>query len=98
MATLIITYALAEGATFDRDYYLAKHLPLAQSAWEEHGVVAAEVLFPSADSEPFAAVSILRFADQSGIDAAFASPATAEVIGDVANFTNIAPTMFRAAD
>lgn len=98
MATLIVSYPLAEGSTFDRDYYLSTHIPLASSAWGEFGLQAAEVLFPAAEPQPLACTAILRFNDQAAIDAALSSPKTAEVIGDVANFTNIAPVIFRADD
>lgn len=98
MATLIVSYPLAEGSTFDRDYYLSTHIPLAQAAWGELGLQSAEILFPAAGLQPLAGLIILRFKDQASIDAALNSPATAKVIGDVANFTNIAPLIFRASD
>ncbi|HBO3911206.1 EthD family reductase [Pseudomonas aeruginosa] len=98
MATLIVSYPLSEGSTFDREYYQSTHIPLAYSAWAGFGLQAAEILFPAAGPQPLAGMVILRFADQAGIDAALTSPKTAEVIGDVANFTNIAPLIFRADD
>ncbi|MFU6384636.1 EthD family reductase [Pseudomonas aeruginosa] len=98
MATLIVSYPLAEGSTFDREYYLSTHIPLAQAAWGEFGLQAAEILFPADALQPLAAQVILRFKEQASIDAALGSPATAKVIGDVTNFTNIAPLIFRAND
>ncbi|CAJ0895640.1 EthD family reductase [Ralstonia flatus] len=96
MATLIVSYAAAEGATFDREYYLATHVPLVRSAWDEFGLHAAEILFPAPGPQPFACMAMLRFGDQAGIDAALSSAKTAKVVSDVPNFTNIAPTIFRA--
>ncbi|WPC03850.1 EthD family reductase [Pseudomonas benzenivorans] len=98
MATLIVSYPLTEGSTFDRDYYLSTHIPIAQAAWGEFGLQSAEILFPASAPQPLAGLVILRFKDQASIDAALSSPATAKVIGDVANFTNIAPLIFRAND
>lgn len=98
MATLIVSYPLTEGSTFDQDYYLSTHIPLARSAWAEFGLQSAEILFPNRGPQPLAGLAILRFDEQAGIDAVFASPKTAEVIGDVANFTNITPVIFRAND
>lgn len=98
MATLIVSYPLAEGKTFDREYYLSTHIPLARSAWGELGLQAAEILFPAAGLQPLAGMTILRFESQAAIDAALSSPETVKVLGDVANFTNIAPVIFRAAD
>ncbi|AIS12968.1 ethyl tert-butyl ether degradation protein EthD [Pseudomonas chlororaphis subsp. aurantiaca] len=98
MATLIVSYPAAKGARFDRDYYLATHLPLARTAWSGFGLQSAEVLFPAAGPTPLVAMAILRFRTQADIDAALSSPGTAKVLGDVANFTDIAPTIFRADD
>ncbi|MGH8447765.1 EthD family reductase [Pseudomonas sp.] len=98
MATLTVSYPMAADSTFDRDYYLATHIPIARAAWGEFGLQSAEILFPAKGPQPLAGMVILRFADQVGIDAALSSPKTLEVIGDVANFTNIAPVIFRAND
>ncbi|CAB3764071.1 ethyl tert-butyl ether degradation protein EthD [Burkholderia puraquae] len=98
MATLIVSYPAVEGVPFDREYYLATHAPLVRAAWGEFGLQSAEVLFPASGSQPFACVTVLRFSDQAGIDAALSSARTAEVIGDVPNFTHLQPTIFRAGD
>lgn len=96
MATLIVSYAAAEGAAFDREYYLATHVPLVRSAWDEFGLQQAEILFPAPGPQPFVCVAILSFCDQAGMNAALSSARTTEVVGDVPNFTNIEPTIFRA--
>ncbi|TCG07211.1 ethyl tert-butyl ether degradation protein EthD [Paraburkholderia steynii] len=98
MTTLIVSYPSTAGGTFDRDYYLSIHAPLVGAAWGEFGLQSAEVLFPSPDPQPFACVAILRFSDRVGINRALSSAKSAEVIGDVKNFTNITPTMFCAND
>lgn len=98
MATLIVSYPATEGATFDQDYYLSTHIPLAQSAWGRFGLQSAEVLFPAEGPQPLAGLVILRFARQADIDAALASAGTAEVVADVGNFTNLTPVIFRAND
>lgn len=98
MATLVVSYPFAEGATFDRDYYLSRHIPLAQSIWGDFGLQSAEILLPATGPQPLSAMVILRFAKQSDIDAVLASAKTAEVIGDVVNFTNLTPVIFRAND
>lgn len=98
MATLIVSYPAVEGVTFDREYYLSKHASLVRAAWGEFGLQAAEVLFPASGPQPFVCVTELRFSDQAAIDAALSSARTAEVVGDVPNFTNSQPTIFRADD
>ncbi|EMN5127249.1 EthD family reductase [Burkholderia contaminans] len=98
MATLIVSYPAAEGMEFDREYYFATHISLVRAAWGECGLQSVEVLFPAPGPQPFACVTLLRFSDQAGIDAALASSRTAEVVGDVRNFTQVQPAIFRAGD
>ena len=98
MATLIVSYPAVEGKEFDREYYLATHASLVRAAWGECGLQSVEVLFPAPGPQPFACVTLLRFSDQAGIDAALASARTAEVVGDVPNFTQVQPAIFRAGD
>ena len=97
MATLIVSYPASEGATFDRDYYTSTHTQIAGAVWGSSGLQSAEVLFP-VGAQPFLAMTILRFIDQAAIDAALGSAETAKVIGDIVNFTNVSPIIFRAED
>ncbi len=97
MATLIVSYPTHAGARFDAAYYTATHIPLVERLWTPHGFTGAEVLFPAGE-QPWKASVLLRFSSQAAIDAALASPDTPQVLGDVANFTDIAPVIYRAAD
>ncbi|NKJ42956.1 MULTISPECIES: EthD family reductase [unclassified Novosphingobium] len=97
MATLIVSYPAQEGARFDTAYYTGTHIPLVERLWTAHGFTQAEVLFPAGE-QPWKAAVLLRFASQAAIDAALASPDTPEILGDVANFTDIAPVIYRAGD
>jgi uncharacterized protein (TIGR02118 family) len=96
MATLIVSYPAVDDLTFDREYYLSTHASLVRAAWGEFGLQSAEILFPAPGPQPFACVTVLRFSDQAGINAALSSARTAEVVGDVPNFTNVQPAIFRA--
>jgi uncharacterized protein (TIGR02118 family) len=96
MATIVVTYPTGEGKTFDYDYYVKTHVPLAVSAWTEFGLVSAEALQPSDPSQPYAAMVILKFRDDAAIDAAMTSPKSAPVGADVPNFTNITPAIYRS--
>lgn len=96
MATIVVAYPAGEGAKFDRAYYAEKHIPLAQQAWGDKGLIGAEVLFPHGDGQPYAGMVTLKFESQAAIDQALASAGTAQVMADVPNFTNILPVMFRA--
>ncbi len=95
MAKLFVTYAAGEGARFDRDYYVATHMPLVEKEWGPAGLRSAQAYFPAAPDAPDLAVAVLTFADEAAIATALASPATGLVMADVANFTNIAPNVVR---
>ncbi|MGY6638002.1 MAG: EthD family reductase [Erythrobacter sp.] len=97
MANLVVSYPWHEGAQFDAAYYRDTHIPLVERAWTQAGMTGAEILWPADDGQPFAAMVVLRFTDSSAIDAALGSPATPEVLGDVAKFTDIQPVLYRTA-
>jgi uncharacterized protein (TIGR02118 family) len=97
MANLVVSYPLNEGATFDADYYRDTHIPLVEASWGECGMTGAEILWPADAAQPAAAMVVLRFRDAAAIDAAMASPVTAAVMADIANFTNIQPSIYRTA-
>ncbi|WP_164157670.1 EthD family reductase [Sandarakinorhabdus rubra] len=92
MAKLVVTYPAQPGATFDRDYYVKVHLPLAQKHFGPAGMTGSEALFPLAPDAAFVCVGILHFRDPAAIGAAMAAPGAGEVMADVAKFTNIQPT------
>lgn len=98
MATIVVTYPRHDGAEFDAGYYANVHIPLVEEHWGPAGMTRAEILFPVDDSQPYAAMVLLRFSSQGAIDAALTSPGTPEVMADVAKFTNIQPNVMRAAD
>lgn len=97
MANLVVSYPLHDGATFDADYYRDTHIPLVEESWGPSGLTGAEILWPADDAQPVAAMVVLRFRDAAAIDAAMGSPATGAVMADIANFTNIQPSIYRTA-
>lgn len=97
MANLVVSYPRREGATFDPDYYRDTHIPLVEAAWSASGMTGADILWPADDSQPHAAMVVLRFRDSAAIDAALGAPGTAGVMADIPNFTNIEPVIYRTA-
>lgn len=96
-ALLFVAYPAGEGKRFDRDYYVATHLPLVEQSWGPFGLTAAQGFFPRAGGGPHEAVAVLSFADDAAIGAALASDATPGVLADLANFTDIEPVLQRGA-
>jgi uncharacterized protein (TIGR02118 family) len=90
---LFVTSPAAGGATFDRDYYVATHLPLVEEQWGPFGLKSAQAFFPALGQASEVAIAVLTFADDDAITSTLASPATKTVLGDLVNFTTIAPEL-----
>lgn len=97
MARLFVSYPAGEAARFDRDYYVVTHLPLVEKEWGPTGLQTAQAFFPVQPDAADVAVAILTFVDDEAVAACLASPAAAAVMGDVSNFTDIAPQISRGA-
>ncbi|HMC40761.1 MAG TPA: EthD family reductase [Acidimicrobiales bacterium] len=88
MIRLSVFYPSGEGSTFDHDYYRDQHVPLACKAW---GLSGAEI--DKGVDGPYVAAVHFRFDSPDALSAALAAPGTADVMADVANYTNIAPVL-----
>ena len=88
MIRLSVFYPSSEGTTFDHDYYRTKHVPLCTSTW---GLDSAEI--DKGVDGPNAAAVHFKFESLEALQAAMGAPGTAEVLADVANYTNIGPVL-----
>ena len=88
MIRLSVYYPASEGAKFDHDYYLNKHVPLCTQTWN---LDSAEV-DRGMDGSYVAAVHF-RFPSQEALQAAMASEGTGAILADVANYTDITPVL-----
>jgi uncharacterized protein (TIGR02118 family) len=88
MIRVSVFYPSAEGTTFDHDYYREKHVPLCVRLWNPE---SAEI-DKGIDGPNVAAVH-LKFASPDALAQAMASEGTAEILADVANYTNITPVL-----
>ena len=86
MIRLSVFYPSTEGATFDHDYYAQSHVPLAMRTW---GLDSAQI-DKGVDGPYLAAVHFL-FDSPEAMGAAMSAPGTADVMADVANYTNLSP-------
>jgi uncharacterized protein (TIGR02118 family) len=95
MTTLSVIYPRSPGARFDYSYYQQTHLPLVAGRWQEAGLVAAEALrgisAPDGGEAPFFAMALIRFQSPEQLGAALAGEHTAEIMGDLTNFTDVQP-------
>ena len=88
MIKLSVFYPTAEGSTFDHEYFRSTHIPMALNAWS---LKEAEV--DKGVNGPYAAAAHFRFDSPDALNEVLGLPATAEVVADVANYTNITPVM-----
>lgn len=89
MIKVSVLYPNGEGTNFDHDYYKATHVPMCVDAWTP---LKSEI-DKGIDGQPNAAAVHLYFDSMETLGAAMASPKTADIMADVANYTNITPVM-----
>jgi len=88
MIKVSVTYPSGEGTTFDHDYYANSHVPLCLSTWSP---LKSEV--DKGINGPNVAGVHFYFDSMEAFQGALGAAGTAEVMADVANYTNIAPVM-----
>ena len=88
MIRMSVFYPETEGETFDHDYYVNKHVPLALKTW---GMESAEI--DKGINGPYVAAVHFTFESLEAMQAALGSEGTAEVMADVANYTTIAAVL-----
>lgn len=87
--SLQVAYPVADGTTFDHDYYLDTHMKLVGEHMGAHidSTVVTKGLAGGPDTPaPFHAIATIVFADQDAMNAAMA--ASGPVVADIPNFTN----------
>ncbi len=97
MVTVFVTYPGAASTRFDREYYVAKHLPLVSRVWGLHGLESSAAFFPSGDGRGTIAVCVCHFRDELALSASLEDPDTKSVMDDVQHFTDAKPVQLKAA-
>ena len=92
--TITVLYENVEDATFNLDYYMAKHMPLVEARFKPFGIKGWRVL--KAAGTPFGGKPLYSIIANLEFDTAdqFRSAVAAEgeiVFGDVPNFSNKEP-------
>ncbi|KUY77066.1 EthD family reductase [Burkholderia cepacia] len=87
----IVSYRRAAGTRFDARYYVERHIPLVEKSWKPYGLEAIDAFFPAREDSELIVVAMCRFKDSAGLDAAFASAETADIMADIDAFTDIEP-------
>ncbi len=92
--SLQVLYPVADGTSFNFDYYLGTHMPLVAQHMGAH--IAQTVVTKGVAGGPDAppgiyAIATMVFDDQAKMDAAMEE--AAPVLSDIPNFTNTRPVM-----
>jgi uncharacterized protein (TIGR02118 family) len=86
-ANVIVLYPRKEGSTFDKEYYLKTHMPLAMKHWGKHGFKSYAVTELNDDS-PYSYSVVMEFESYESFGKATQDPGTKEVMDDVTNFSS----------
>ncbi|KAL7920714.1 hypothetical protein ACQKWADRAFT_297742 [Trichoderma austrokoningii] len=93
MSTITVFYPQPkEGEFFDMDYYINKHMPIANENWEPLGLVNWQIVQFGPEA-PYHVVAVLTWENEAGAENALKHAAAKTVISDVVNFTNLNPTL-----
>jgi uncharacterized protein (TIGR02118 family) len=93
-STITVLYENVDDATFDLDYYMAKHMPMVGEKFKPFGIKGWRVLkgvgTPTGEKPRYSIIATLEFdTGQQFKDAVAAEGET--VFGDVPNFSNKHP-------
>jgi uncharacterized protein (TIGR02118 family) len=88
MIKLSVSYPSGDGTTFDHAYYATSHVPLCNSTFNP-----SKVEIDKGIDGPNVAGVHFYFDSMEAMQTALSSPKMADVMADVANYTNIAPVM-----
>jgi uncharacterized protein (TIGR02118 family) len=89
MISVLILYPKTDDSTFDMDYYTSTHMPMLADAL---GSACQAWGASTVTSGRFAAMGWAMIDSQDAFNAAMAEHG-AKIMGDVANYTNVAPEL-----
>jgi uncharacterized protein (TIGR02118 family) len=91
--SLNVIYPNHDGARFDISYYCDTHIPLVMEVMKADSVILIEGIPMGAAAAPYVMIAHFQFASAEALKAALDNPRRAEVQADVANFTDVKPTL-----
>ncbi len=93
MVTLSVLYPKNATSTFDHAYYRDTHTPLVQSRFAPESLTILHGLpGPDGSAPTYELIALISFSSPDQLNAALSTHG-AEVVGDIANFTNVQPVI-----
>ena len=90
MQRVTVVYPNKNGAKFDFDYYMEKHIPWVSELVGNSIEVRRGISSASGSTAPFVCVATISIESVASFQAMFAKHG-GEILGDVPNYTNIEP-------
>jgi uncharacterized protein (TIGR02118 family) len=96
MIQVAVKYPRTEGAKFDMDYYVEKHMPMVSErcgdALKGMTVLQGLTAGMSGEPSPNLAIGTLNFESIEAFQSAM-GPHMGEIMGDIPNYTDITPVL-----
>ena len=95
MYRVTVAYPAKQGGTFDFDYYRDKHMPMVRRHLGDNAVsseISKGIAGAGTAAAPFTCIGQVCFTSLERFHATLAQHG-AEIMGDIPNYTNIAPTV-----
>ncbi|RAH75727.1 uncharacterized protein BO66DRAFT_416913 [Aspergillus aculeatinus CBS 121060] len=93
--TVTVVFPNDTDAKYDIDYYVENHMTLVEKLWSQYGLQGWSVTkyIPGLDGSPplYAFGSEVFWENEEGMKEAFRSSSVAEIMADVARFSNKSP-------
>lgn len=90
-----VMYPNDDDIHFDRQYYMATHMPLVESTWKKYGLTSWQVIEYSkaldGGKPPYLIAAKLEWESEESLQNALQDPDAAKIFGDIPNFTNKQP-------
>lgn len=94
MVVISVMYPATANATFDMEYYREKHVPMVGDRWGNMGLREAKILqgvgAPGGGTATYSVIALLTFESVDALQQALELHGR-EIVGDIANFTNVTP-------
>ena len=95
--TITVLYPNTPDSKFDMNYYMKSHIPLVNERWSGMGMSELRAVKGVATGDPdtpapYQVIALLRFDSLEAFQAAGGAHG-AEIMGDIAEFTDVAPIL-----
>jgi uncharacterized protein (TIGR02118 family) len=100
--TGIVMYPNTEDIQFNDSYYIKTHMPLVERTWKKYGLTSWRVTkFPKAldgSRSQYLIMATLEWENEESLKSALQDPGSAEVFGDIPNFSNVQPVTLAGSE